>query len=326
MTVLLITVDTELSASLHQRGISLEENLRRSIWAEAQGQAVGIGWQMDLLDRHGLKGVFFLDPMPALVHGADFLKPVVQAIVRRGHEVQLHIHTEWLAWAKPSPVEGRQGRNIGDFALADQIVLLDLAKRMLEDAGAPPITAFRAGNFGADDDTLRALAAIGILWDSSVNPAYIGGDCRISADPRQIGALRRHGVVELPVSGIADRPGGFRPAQVCAMSAAEMRAGMRHAARQGHDAYVVVTHSFEMLSRDRLRPNGTVKARFEALCREAAAIPGLRCAGFRDLSPEIADAARPDLTRVEPSRLRTGLRLAEQAWATWRYERRLVPA
>ncbi|NWK98517.1 hypothetical protein DM806_23195 [Sphingobium lactosutens] len=326
MTALLITIDTELSSSLHQRGASLEENLRRSIWAEAQGQKVGIGWQMDRLDRHGLKGVFFLDPMPALVHGADFLKPVVGEIVRRGHEVQAHIHTEWLAWVRQSPVEGRQGRNIGDFTLADQIVLLGLAKRLLEEAGAPPITAFRAGNFGANDDTLRALAAIGILWDSSVNPAYLGRDCRISADSRQIGALRMGDVIELPVSGIADRPGGFRPAQVCAMSAAEMRAGMRHAAQQGHDAFVVVTHSFEMLSRDRRRPNGSVKARFEALCREAARIPPLRGAGFRDLSPEMAARPRPDFTRARPSRLRTGLRLAQQAWATWRYERRLMPA
>lgn len=135
MTALLITVDTELSSSLHQRGVGLEENVRRSIWAEAQGQAVGIGWQMDMLDRHGLKGVFFLDPMPALVFGTDFLKPIVDRIVGRGHEVQLHIHTEWLAWARESPVGGTQGRNIGDFPLDDQIRLLGLAKQLLEQAG-----------------------------------------------------------------------------------------------------------------------------------------------------------------------------------------------
>lgn len=326
MTALLITVDTELSASLQQDGLDIGENVRRSIWAQAGGQDHGIGWQMDVLDRHGLKGVFFLDPMPALLHGPDFLKPIVGAIVGRGHEVQMHIHTEWLAWASQSPVGGRQGRNIGDFTLADQITLLRLAKTWLEAAGAPPITAFRAGNFGANDDTLRALAAIGVPWDSSVNPAYLGRDCRITADPAVIGATRALGTIELPVSGIADRPGGFRPAQVCAMSVAEMRAGLRHAAREGHDAFVVVTHSFEMLSRDRQRPNGAVKARFEALCREAARLPMVRGAGFGDLSTQIADRSAAQLTRVPPSRVRTGLRLAQQAWATWRYERRLIPA
>jgi hypothetical protein len=327
MTALLITVDTELSSSLHQRGVGLEDNVRRSIWAEAQDKPFGIGWQMDMLDRHGLKGVFFLDPMPALVHGPDFLKPIIGAIVARGHEVQMHIHTEWLAWAKDSPVGGRQGRNIGDFTLDDQIILLGLARQLLEDAGAPAITAFRAGNFGANDDTLRALAAIGVAWDSSVNPAYLGRECGISADPAQVGATRNLGVTELPVSGIADRPGGFRPAQICAMSAAEMRAGLRHAAREGHDAFTVVTHSFEMLSRDRQRPNGTVITRFEALCREAARLPAVHGAGFNDLPADLADRPTSRLfSRVAPNRLRTGLRVAGQAWATWRYEHRLVPA
>jgi len=260
------------------------------------------------------------------VHGADFLAPIVRAIVERGHEVQMHIHTEWLAWAKESPVGGRQGRNIGDFSLADQIVLLGLAKQLLEDAGAPAITAFRAGNFGASDDTLRALATLGVVWDSSVNPAYLGRECTIAADRAQIGAIRQHGVIELPVSGIADRPGGFRPAQICAMSAAEMRDGLRHAAREGHDAFVVVTHSFEMLSRDRQRPNRAVMARFEALCREAARLPGVQGAGFNDLPADLADRPVRALTRAAPSQWRTGLRIAQQAWATWRYEHRLVPA
>lgn len=326
MTALLITVDTELSSSLHQRGVGLADNVDRSIWAQAQGKPYGIGWQMDLLDRHGLKGAFFLDPMPALVHGADFLTPIVGAIVDRGHEVQMHIHSEWLAWANDSPVGGRQGRNIGDFSFSDQLVLLGLAKRLLEQAGAPAITAFRAGNFGANDDTLRALATLGVAWDSSVNPAYLGRECRISADPAQIGATRLLGVGALPVSGIADRPGGFRPAQICAMSAAEMRAGLRHAVREGHDAFVVVTHSFEMLSRDRQRPNRAVMARFEALCREAARLPGVQGAGFNDLPADLADRPARHLSRAAPSQWRTGLRIAQQAWVTWRYEHRLVPA
>ncbi|MEJ7932646.1 hypothetical protein WG907_00030 [Sphingobium sp. AN558] len=330
MTALLITVDTELSALLHQRGVALDANVASSIWGrhgQASGQDVGIGWQMDMLDRHGLKGVFFLDPLPALVHGPDFLRPIVSAILGRGHEVQLHAHTEWLAWADKSPVKGRQGRNIGDFSLDHQIVLLDLGRTMLEQAGAASITAFRAGNYGANDDTLRALAAIGLSWDSSVNPAYLGSGCDIGLPSDLIGPTRRLGAAELPISGIADRPGGFRPAQVCAMSAREMAAGLRHAARHGHDSFVVVTHSFEMLSRDRKRPNRTVMRRFEQLCRLAQRLPEVRSSGFADLPPDLPErGAARELTRVAPDRLRTVQRMVEQAWATWRYERRAAPA
>lgn len=326
MTALLLTIDTELSAALHQRGAALGDNVRQSIWGETASGAYGIGWQMDMMDRHGHKGVFFLDPLPALVYGTEFLQPIVAAIVGRGHEVQLHLHSEWLAWASQSPVGTRQGQNIGNFDLADQILLLGLGRDLLEQAGAPRITAFRAGNFGANDDTLRALAAIGIDWDSSFNPAYLGHGCALSLDAGQINAMRSHGIVELPVSGIADRPGRFRPAQICAMSATEMRTGLRHAARQGDDAFVVVTHSFEMLSRDRRRPNHMVMRRFEQLCRAAARIPEIRPAGFHDLSPTIADAPARASSRVAPDGVRTALRMAQQAWATWRYEHRLVPA
>ena len=327
MTALLITVDTELSALLHQRGVGLDDNVRCSIWGEAQGRGYGIGWQMDQLDRHGLKGVFFVDPMPAAIHGTEFLKPIVAAIVGRGHEVQLHVHTEWLGRGSRSPVGGRQGRNIGDFSLDDQVALLRTAREWLEEAGAPAVTAFRAGNFGANDDTLRALAQLGITWDSSLNPAYRRHGCSLAATVGdQAGIVRRLGVAELPVAGICDRPGSFRPAQVCAMSAAEMRAGLRHAVREGHEAFALVTHSFEMLSRDRRRPNRAVMRRFTALCREAATLGGVRTAGFNDLSPDLGQHAACPPARLSSSRWRTSARIAQQVWATWRYERRLIPA
>ena len=146
MTDVLITIDTELSAGLHQRGFSPGENHAASIDGVVDRGSVGIGWQMDRMEAHGLRGVFFVDPMPALIYGPDVLPPIVAPILARGHDVQLHIHTEWLAWAPSSPVCGRLGRNIGDFALEDQITLIALARDLLEEAGAPRPTAFRAGN------------------------------------------------------------------------------------------------------------------------------------------------------------------------------------
>ena len=54
---------------------------------------VGIEYQMDVFDRHGLKAVFFVDPMPALVWGVEAISDVVGPIVARGHDVQLHLHS-----------------------------------------------------------------------------------------------------------------------------------------------------------------------------------------------------------------------------------------
>lgn len=326
MTQTLITVDTELSALFHQRGVPLAANFSSSIDGECADGRFGIGWQMGQMEARGLKGVFFVDPLPALVYGEAWLADVVGPIVTRGHEVQLHIHTEWLAWAKDSPVEGRQGQNLADFGLEDQQVLLGLAIDLLMRAGAPRPTAFRAGNYGADDNSLRALAKLGLIWDSSVNAPYLGGACRIGLSADQVSATERHKIIEIPVAGLNDRVGQVRPAQICALSAREMRGALRHAADHQHAAFVIVTHSFEMLSRDRRRANRAVIARFEAMCNAIAGDPRLVSAGFNDLDAAALSCA-PDLqlTRLGPNRLRTLARMAEQAVATWRYERQLRP-
>ncbi|MFM9853743.1 MAG: polysaccharide deacetylase family protein [Sphingomonadaceae bacterium] len=325
MTKVLVTVDTELSALLHQRGLTPRQNFASSILGQCKAGEFGIGWQMDRLEAAGLKGVFFVDPMPALVYDEAIVANIVAPIIARGHEVQLHIHTEWLEWAKASPVGTRLGGNLADFSLEDQVTLLTCAADLIERAGAPRPTAFRAGNFGANDDSLRALAKIGLRWDSSVNAAYLNQGCKIGCDAGQIDPIARHGVIEVPVSGLFDRPGRMRPAQICALSTREMRAALSHAASQGQDPFVIVTHSFEMLSRDRSRPNGSVMARFVAMCHTIAEHPALESAGFDDLDVALAEPHVQTTSRLEPSLMRTAARMAEQALATWRYERQLRP-
>jgi hypothetical protein len=142
----------------------------------------------------------------------------------------------------------------------------------------------------------------------------------------QVNAIERYKIVELPVAGLNDRLGHVRPAQICALSAREMRDALGHAADHQHAGFVIVTHSFEMLSRDRKRANRAVIARFEAMCDAIAAHPSLVSAGFNDLDAT-ALMRTPDqpLTRLGPNRLRTFARMAEQAVATWRYERQLRP-
>lgn len=324
MTRALITIDTELSASRQQAGMTAAENLRLSLTGETRAGAFGIGWQMDRMEACGIRGVFFVDPMPGLIHGPDIIARMIEPILARGHEVQVHIHSEWLQWAKDSPVEGRIGRNIGDFSLNDQITLIGWARDALVAAGAPQPNAFRAGNYGANDDTLRALAQLGMLWDSSYNADYAGKPCHISLAPETVDPLALHGVFEAPVAGIWDRPGHFRPAQVCALSAAEMTRGLSHAAASEAQCFVVVSHSFEMLSRDRMRPNRLVMRRFAALCDAIAADARVVPSGFADLPPPVADTS-PVRLRLAPSRTRTAWRMAEQGFAALAYERGLFP-
>ena len=321
MTHALITIDTELSAGRQAAGMSVDDNYACSFIGQVGEHDFGVGWLMRTMSAHGIRGVFMVDPMPGLVYGPEIVERMVQPILQGGHDVQLHIHSEWLEWAKESPVEGRTGRNIGDFSLADQIALIGWARDALIRAGAPAAHAFRAGNFGANDDTLRALAHLGLRWDSSFNADYTGRDCRITLSPALIDPIMAEGIAEAPVAGIFDRPGHFRPAQICALSNTEMVQALDHAAASGAHSFVTVTHSFEMLARDRKRHNRAVMNRCETLCRAIAANPRVTPAIFSDLSDPTPSPTAAAPGRLPPSHMRTWSRIAQQAWATWRYER-----
>ena len=310
MTAVYITIDTEYAASLAARGRA--ENFARSIACETPAGPVGLFYKMQLMDRYGLKGVFFVDPMPALLWGREAIADVVGPIVEAGHDVQLHCHTEWLALAgAANPFGGRAGQHIAAFAFDAQCAILDWARETLIAAGAPAPVAFRAGNYGASDDTLRALAAIGLQYDTSHTPGIADGACRISLSRKDRRPMRHCGVVEVPVGCIRAFGGGLRHAQVTAISAREMLAAIRHARDHGLSGFTLVSHSFELLCRARERINRVVRHRFERLCHGIAAMDGVESGTYASHPPRpsIVRTARPILPT---DRLRTGLRLAEQ--------------
>lgn len=322
MTRAIISFDTELSAGLYQRGMDARANFESSILGRCREGDFGIHFQMDMLEHHGLTGVYFIDPMPALVYGPAVVDAIVRPVVERGHEVQLHLHTEWLAFAKFNPVGRLTGRNIGDFPLSAQKKLIALARDILVSAGAPRPTAFRAGNFGANDDTLRAVAALGFRFDSSFNGAYRGHGCDISLDAGNLGMRVHEGICEVPVSGLMDRASSFRPAQLCAMSEEEMRDALDHSAASGAIQFSAFSHSFELLSRDRQVPNRLAIARMEALCRAVADDPRVSSGGFATLP---APPARPRRIQVAaPKPLRTLRRVIQQGVGHIAHEVRYV--
>ncbi|MBY4635705.1 hypothetical protein K5P26_00960 [Sphingopyxis sp. XHP0097] len=322
MTRAIISFDTELSAALFQRGADARANFESSILGRCRDGDFGIHFQMDMLERHGLTGVWFVDPMPALVYGPAIVDEIVAPIVARGHEVQLHIHTEWLEFARFNPVGRLNGRNIGDFPFTAQKKLIALSRDILIGAGAPRPIAFRAGNFGANDDTLRAVAALGFRFDSSFNGAWRGQGCDISLDPGNIGMRHHQGICEVPVSGLLDRSNRFRPAQLCAMSEEEMRDALDHAAASGAIQFSAFSHSFELLSRDRAVPNRLAIARMEALCRAVADDPRVTSGGYVDLPTPPSQPRRIRLARPKP--LRTARRIVEQAAGHLAHEVRYV--
>lgn len=315
---LLYTVDTEMSLMMQAAGAMPQANFESAILGRTRRGDFGITYQLDMLDRFGLRGVFFVEALHTVVMGDEMLKRTVDLIASRGHDIELHCHVEWL-WFSDGPLRlTREKQSLSHLDLEHQTELIGIAKVALERSGAPSPIAFRAGNFGANDDTLRALARLGLRWDSSLNRTATAS--RIALDPSRIAPIEHNGIIEVPVSWFLERPGRARPAQLCAVSSFELAHAVRSAKAAEHPLFVVVSHSFELLDRARTRPQPIVVRRLRALCRLLAE-RGIPTATFPEL-----DATLPLRAAVEPAPVRSNLlrkthRMLEQAAGHLLYER-----
>lgn len=311
-TRVLISIDTELLWKSDRGPGGAEEMLKRSY----DPAGVGVPYQLRMLAQYGLKACFFVDPMPALAHGIGIVRRMVEPILEAGQEVQLHLHPQWRGWRAPGVSEAQFELTAHDEA--GQRAIIAEARGLLIGAGAPAPIAFRAGSYGANDDTLRALAALGIRYDSSHNGSHQPWPNALSLEPEQIAPIAHHGVIELPVTQISDG-GRLRHLQLCAVSASEMAAALDHAAAENHALVTIVSHSFELSSRDRQRPNMVHLRRFQALCAYLAErrelLPTAFVSDLHDLPLDRSD--RP----VAPSVLRRFARQAEQLWSNTVHER-----
>ena len=316
MTSVYLTIDTEYSSALPHRPCPVDraENFARSIACITPDGPAGITHKLEMLQRYDQRAVFFVDPMPALVWGVAAIEDVVAPILAAGQDVQLHCHTEWLDKAPPGgPFAGLAGRNIKDFALEDQCRILDWARTTLVAAGAPAPVAFRAGNYGANRDTLRALREIGLHYDSSHTPGIVGGDSALGLRSTDTQPLLYEGIIEVPVSCVGDLGGSLRHAQLTALSLREIRAGLRHARDGRMTCFTLVSHSFELINRRSLAVNKVVRRRFEGLCKALQDMQGIWTADY-STSPPVRVFQRTDMPQPAPaSTLAVGMRYAEQA-------------
>lgn len=291
---------------------SRKENFARSISCVTPDGPAGITHKLKLFERHGINAVFFVDPMPALVWGVAAIEDVVAPILEAGQDVQLHCHTEWLEMlGDDNPLSSkRTGRNLFDFHREDQHQILEYARDTLIAAGAPKPIAFRAGNYGANDDTLRALSQLGIRYDSSHCPA-LADACQISLGPKDRNPIYHAGLLEVPVGSIASLRGGQRHAQITALTLREMTKALRHARKTGRSDFTLVTHSFELINRKTRSVNHIVRRRFEGLCSTLETMEGVSTGNYRDAPPVyLPQRAQAELLPACP--WRTSYRIGEQ--------------
>ena len=227
-----------------------DRNHASAVYGLVGSQGYGLDFQLDLFEEHRVSANFFVEPLFSLMAGSDLLENMVSKIKQGNHDVHLHLHTEWLKrFTEPFFKDGKTGDNMFDFSLDQQALLVKTGKKLLERAGAKNVSAFRAGNYGANNDTLVALSRNGIYQDTSYNYCYLDRECHLELGhvlyhPERVGE-----VMEYPVTFFKDYPGHVRHLQISACSFSEMEAVLNYASLHGWGSVVIVLHTFECIQR-----------------------------------------------------------------------------
>ncbi len=279
----------------------------------AKGQ-FGVSYQIEVLNQHNLKGVFFVEPLFAMRCGQWALNEIVSVVQQRGQEVQLHLHTEWLDEALEPFFQGDHSKRpyMRSFNLDEQTRLIAKGVEMLNQAGVQQVSAFRAGSFAFDRNTLLALAANKIPIDSSYNASMFGVESGISPGMLLVEPIECEGVHEYPMTVFRDGTRKLRHAQLTACSSEEMEHLLWQALEQRRNSFVILSHGFELLNKAKNRPDDVVIKRFHKLCEFLDRHrDSFRTCGFEGLT---LTSITPQPQSLKSSFHRTGARMLTQLY------------
>lgn len=272
-----LTVDVECSIGGAFANPTLKPvGISKRVFGRFRGHEYGIPLMMDIAERYHLPLIFFMEMFNSYFFGLDEIVEVAESILKRKHDLQLHLHPNYLNFTLAHPQDMTFSDLCADYSLERQTEMIAKARRMLLDCGVPDPVAFRAGCFGANISTIKALADSGLLIDSSYNQAYLGTTCMLPDwHLNDLGVCE--GIFEFPVSQFMERTGlraaRSMPLDINGVSFEEIRYVLNAARRgSGPRNVTIILHSFSFIKPydvkyRRLRPRYNVIRRFEKLCR-----------------------------------------------------------
>lgn len=309
------TVDVEVWCDgWHNIDEKFPDAFRKYIYGPTAKGNFGLPYQLNVLKEHGLTGVFFIEPLFSTRFGEQPLAEIVGLVREGNQEVQLHLHTEWGDESRvPLLADTHTKRqHLRYFSKEEQATLIAAGNRLLKQAGAGNINSFRAGSFGFNRDTLGALAANGIPFDSSYNASLFGPDSGVMPGVTVVEPIECDGVYEYPMTVFKDGTGSLRHTQLTSCSSREMEGLLWQALETGRSSFVILSHSFELLNQAKDRADDVVVKRFQKLCsfldknRDS-----FHVCGFQDLKPKLSQQQPVPL--ASPI-WKTGARMIEQAY------------
>ena len=161
----LVSVDTE--------GPAGELPVERMIYGQTRGgKKYGINFLMDLFDKNNIKALFFVDIPEIVDHGEDKISKVMLDIIDRGHDVGVHVHPDHMA--------DINRRYLWEYTADEQYEIIARCTEFYEKTLKKTPISFRAGRYGANNDTLDVLEKLGYKYDMS--EFYASRYCKISPE------------------------------------------------------------------------------------------------------------------------------------------------
>lgn len=255
----------------------------RHVFCQDGSGAYGIPLITRELGRYGFRATFLCEMLATQVLGEADTRSVVDALLTAGQDVQLHLHPVYWYYRRfldGGGVDRAHHRAAASDQLCAhsperQLAMLEEASELFQTCTGRVPVAFRAGNFAASRATLRVLAKLGFVIDSSYNPAELD-DPSLADDPPEPNVVQSiEGVWELPVTVARTRireGNGYKPFDPVALGAWEMERVLDTAYSAGMPHVTLLFHSFTFvkpwdMTYSRFRLNRIVLGRLRALLR-----------------------------------------------------------
>ena len=152
----------------------------------------GINYMMDVFDGYGIKGLFFVDIAEAWEYGDKKIASVLKMIDKRGHDIGVHIHPDRMA--------DKEKRYLWQYSKQEQCEMIKKCTEFYSIVLGKKPKSFRAGRYGANNDTIDILNELGYQYDLSM---FYGMKkrCRISNEYSTINQVKKiDKIVEIPVT------------------------------------------------------------------------------------------------------------------------------
>lgn len=181
----LVSIDTE--------GPAGADPVEHMIFGKAtDGKEYGIRYLMQLFSERQITGLFFVDIPEMADHGEKMIARVMKEIDDSGHDIGVHVHPDHMA--------DINRRYLWQYTKEEQYEIIARCTDFYAKVLKKPPLSFRAGRYGADNNTLQVLDELGYKYDMS--EFHSSRYCKITPEItwNRVVTCGKNGLKEVPVT------------------------------------------------------------------------------------------------------------------------------